>query len=539
MMRPSTALCWILPLVLDPAPAAQLVDPDRDGDGLSDFQEVHKYGTDPESADSDGDGRPDGEWDERREFTYTITTVLRVLPPADVEAANDDFQDARLRSESGGYVELEVVHYPLNTVGGAIDGDRNWRRAARDFDDFVKSTTTSRWNKKMARQLARELRDAGVDVDEADDRTLALAAARRLMERSEFEDGFTTFLADYDGRKAVIPRELKQRAREDSRKAGRTVEEQWERELFADGMFEHRVHGSCTSSAIYLCGGLRAVGLPTRIVLVVPLVDANDPEEIAMIETGVRHHRVRATILKGIRPLVGSWASHTFNEVLVGGRWRRLNYTRLGQPTLDAGLYGLTTHILTVRDWADARMGRTVGRRQGLRQYDDEFGHANPYHTVALWDEFGQQAEIENPPYEEPRIDEVTFAEAYFVASEARPEWFEPSGVDLNEDRIHVVLAASKADAEGELDLLDDFFKRVPKDFELVGEDGERFAGRAVRGFWKGASVETGTYLFFLLRIDAGNRERMGPGPYAVVPTEPESGPRFRVREGLRLTVEE
>ena len=43
-------------------------DSDTDRDGLTDFAEVHKHFTDPKKADSDGDGIPDGDWDERREF---------------------------------------------------------------------------------------------------------------------------------------------------------------------------------------------------------------------------------------------------------------------------------------------------------------------------------------------------------------------------------------------------------------------------------------------------------------------------------------
>ena len=39
---------------------------DSDGDGLSDFDEIHKYLTDPAKKDSDGDGTPDGDWNERR-----------------------------------------------------------------------------------------------------------------------------------------------------------------------------------------------------------------------------------------------------------------------------------------------------------------------------------------------------------------------------------------------------------------------------------------------------------------------------------------
>jgi hypothetical protein len=63
---------WLFLALLAPtAPAAaqqdplvpRWVDPDGDGDGLSDFQEVHKYLTDPVKADSDGDGKADGGWD--------------------------------------------------------------------------------------------------------------------------------------------------------------------------------------------------------------------------------------------------------------------------------------------------------------------------------------------------------------------------------------------------------------------------------------------------------------------------------------------
>lgn len=38
-----------------------LTVPDRDGDGLSTYDEIHLYGTDPGCADTDGDGVPDGE----------------------------------------------------------------------------------------------------------------------------------------------------------------------------------------------------------------------------------------------------------------------------------------------------------------------------------------------------------------------------------------------------------------------------------------------------------------------------------------------
>ena len=41
---------------------------DSDGDGLSDFQEIHKYRTDPNRKDTAGKGIYDGRWEQRREL---------------------------------------------------------------------------------------------------------------------------------------------------------------------------------------------------------------------------------------------------------------------------------------------------------------------------------------------------------------------------------------------------------------------------------------------------------------------------------------
>ena len=103
------------------------LDPDRDGDGLSDFQEVHKYCTNPDSADSDGDGVADSDWHERREYSYSIRTVIQVLPAYDKATLEDDYQDCRVLFECDEYIELEVIHYPLNTVGTVIGAREQWR----------------------------------------------------------------------------------------------------------------------------------------------------------------------------------------------------------------------------------------------------------------------------------------------------------------------------------------------------------------------------------------------------------------------------
>src|SRR5262249_59770793 len=96
------------------------VDADTDGDGLSDYQEVHKYRTDPAKSSTAGDGVSDGDWQRRREFTYTIRTVVKVMPPVNVACLNDDYQDARVLARGGNFIELEMIHYPLNTNAEAI-----------------------------------------------------------------------------------------------------------------------------------------------------------------------------------------------------------------------------------------------------------------------------------------------------------------------------------------------------------------------------------------------------------------------------------
>ena len=102
---------------------------------------------------------------------------------------------------------------------------------------------------------------------------------------------------------------------------GLTLEEQWAREISARGTFENRTRGSCTSTAIHLSGCLRALGVPTRTVLCIPFADASDDRELKLVRHGIPHHGVRRTMESALSRLRGSWASHTFNEVFVGGRW--------------------------------------------------------------------------------------------------------------------------------------------------------------------------------------------------------------------------
>ncbi len=369
-------------------------EPDRDGDGLSDFQELHKYRTDPDQKDSDGDGVPDGDWRERREYQYTVRTVVQVMRPVTPGFLNDDHQDVRVLDETAQWVELEVIHYPFTDVAKSIVADPEWRRATAAMTAWTAPGPTADWTPAMRDSLVAALLQDGIDVTKLDDKTLVERSARWLCAHAKYVDHFTTFITAFDERgQPFVPADLLPAVPVDAA----TLRTTWQRDISARGMFEHGERGSCTSSSIYLNGCLRALGVPTRIVLCIPLVDANDERERAMLERGITHRELRASVTAAIGGLKGSWTSHSFNEVFVGGRWRRLNYDRLGQDTRDAGMFGLMTHVATFSDWADARMPETIGRRQTLRRTDDPFEGPNPYSTIALRDEFGVHCRLVNP----------------------------------------------------------------------------------------------------------------------------------------------
>jgi RNA polymerase sigma factor (sigma-70 family) len=393
-------------------------DKDSDGDGLSDYQEIHKYRTDPAKFSTAGDGVPDGDWQRRREFTYTIRTVIKVMPPVNLACLNDDYQDARVLSQGANSVELEVVHYPLNTNAEAIRGNPDWRRDAGRMEKSLRPGVTTNWDDAMRRDLVAALKADGIDPDRLDDKELVLRASRWLFANSKYREMFCTHYVHYpEGRAAIYPGLERQFEREKGDPSW-SVQEQLDHELFGRSMFARRTHGSCTSSAVYLTTALRALGIPTRMVLAIPVVDGNDEAQLAMVRDGLHHHRARRTVLLGASGARG-YAAHTFNEVYVGGRWVRLNYAALGQNILDANYMGLMTHVNTFDDLSDAGLAATWGKRYALGERDDLFRYSNPYKAQEVSDHFGRYARVENPEAREHRA--ITLGRAYWMDSDDAP----------------------------------------------------------------------------------------------------------------------
>ena len=513
-------------------PAVQESDLDADGDGLSDFAEKHKHFTDPGSSDSDGDGVPDGDWEERREYAYTVRTVVRVLPPVTEDVLRDDYQDARVLERTPGYVELEVVHYPLNTVADAIVADPAWRAKAARMSAFTAPGRTATFSPGMGRQLVGELASDGIDASALDDRTLAERASRWLLARAKFVDGFTTFCSWFpNGKPAVYPG-LEKAVERGIADKSLSLADQWDRELFAQGMFENKVRGSCTSTAIYLSGCLRALGLPTRIVLGIPCVDPSDAREVAMVKTGITHKGVRRIVLQAIEGQGGMWVSHTFDEVFVGGRWRRLNYDRLGQNILDTQYLGLMTHIATFPDWADGEMAKTWGVRQAVMgPHDDVFRGPNPYSALAVSDRFGVHADVPNDLLlGKDEFATLTIERAYWWSSPEREVEMDLRGDD---PAGHFLVHVKEGKPGLRASQYKSFWSACGKDFTLTAEGEPTIRAQATRGYW--AEPEKGIQEFHFA-IAPEELARMKPGiPYALAAADQDEDFRWIVAEGVTL----
>ncbi|MHC4555860.1 MAG: transglutaminase domain-containing protein [Planctomycetota bacterium] len=377
---------------------------DSDGDGLSDFWEIHKYFTDPAKKDTDGDGVPDGDWNERREYTYSVRSILRFMPPFDKNALNDDFQDAVLLNKRDDYIELEVIHYPLATAYESIEENPNWQQDYAGMTEYLRPGVTTNWDGKMKRDLLAELKADGIVVDELTDKQVVKQVSSWLMKKSRYLDKvFTTFYIHYPncqpkvypGLEDAFEREFNR----DKDNYAWTIGRHFEHELLGKGMFYNKTHGSCTSFAVYLTTVLRALGIPTRMVILAPAVDASNREQLILVKDRITHNKVREIMLAGLRRSSKGFTNHTFNEVYIGSRWCRLNYNKLGQPILDQYLFGLQTHLHTFNDLSEVKLASTWGWRYAKGERSAVFKHSNPYSAVAITDFFGCHSNIPNPPF--------------------------------------------------------------------------------------------------------------------------------------------
>jgi hypothetical protein len=228
------------------------------------------------------------------------------------------------------------------------------------------------------------------------------------------------------------------------------------------------------------------------------------------------------------------FTSHTFCEVFVGGRWRRLNYSTLGQNVLDPRCLGLMLHVHTFRDLSEANLAATWGTRFARGQRDEVFKHSNPYRLLEVSDHFGKYAKVPNPPAAE--LKRATVGRAYWSGSKEMPA------------ALANAVAKPPGDGAGRLffhgeEWLEDagdylqykaFLKRADNHFVLEAK------GRpAVKARWSGSFYTNAPAKLRELEILIPPEEfaKMAPGvAYTVRPRNNRKGYTWSVRDGLTVT---
>jgi hypothetical protein len=436
---------------------------DSDGDGLPDFQEVHKYLTDPNKKDTDGDGISDGDWNERREYTYSVRSILRFMPPLDSAALNDDFQDARVLEQRNDYIEIEVIHYPLATSAESIGVNPNWQEDYSNMTHYLRPGITTNWDNKMRQDLLKELKADGITIEKLTDKQVVEQVSSWLIKKSRSLDKvFTTFYIYYpNGQPKIYPGledTFENEFNRDKEHYDWTIDRHFEHELLGKGMFYNKTCGSCTSVAIYLTTALRALGIPTRMIIVSPAVDVSNGEQLRLVKERITHNRVRETMLAGLRQSSNDFTSHTLNEVYVGNHWHRLNYNKLGQSILDEHQFGLQTHLYTFSDLSEPNLAPTWGWRYAKGLRNDVFKHSNPYSAIALSELFGSHSNIPNPPFTNKQLSSSPLPNIFIMEPRRKKSEF-----SIWEETLSIVkdVTNNKTGRPHKKECYDDIFKGI------------------------------------------------------------------------------
>jgi hypothetical protein len=203
-----------------------------------------------------------------------------------------------------------------------------------------------------------------------------------------------------------------------------TDQQMFDQELVGRSMFYGKVHGSCTSYSVYVATILRALGIPTRIVFCIPPFDPNDDAQARMFYENIHHNEVRETVRAALDGLSG-FANHLFNEVYVGHRWVRLNYSTLGQPVLDRNYFGLLTHTYTCSSLSQVPLHETWGKRWFKYPADGQpkLSSINPYRLISVNDHFGANAHVDNSSVPIAELRTVTIIGLYRPDSPELTKW--------------------------------------------------------------------------------------------------------------------
>jgi hypothetical protein len=347
---------------------------DTDADGLKDYEEYCKYRTDPTSADSDGDGISDADWDERREYTYSIRAVLDIKPPWNLESMNDLFQDARLmKAEASNYQKIEVILYPYASPV-LLPSPYPYQRIPKTFKKYVEPSYDLNYSTEM--QMAIK------EILSGETHTLGMIAKlqHEIGQMKLTMPLYDPFLYTYMNRGELI---VDQGFFEsmDRKPTETEINEALNVNYFGDSMFKRKKHGACISRARLFASMLRAASVPARVSMSVPMLyyykSSGEWEHLIKNlnnEVAAGSYAFEAPSV----PTEASMVGHSQVEVYLNNHWIRLGY-QLNEGPLFAGTDMAFIKIVDAANFSEVDFTKTWTPGQWVKE--------RPYRTVELSDQ--------------------------------------------------------------------------------------------------------------------------------------------------------
>ena len=347
---------------------------DTDADGLTDYEEYCKYRTNPTLADSDGDGISDTDWDERREYTYSIRAVLDIKPPWNLEAMNDLFQDARLMENTqSNYQTVEVIVYPYASPVLLPDPYPH-QMPSESFRKYVEPTYDLNYSPEMQLEIQQIVSTATNTLD------VLSQFLRQIGQMRLTQPLYAPFIYTYKQQEELVV-DWSFFESMDTEVTEAEIQEALAVNYFGDSMFKRKQYGACISRARLLASMLRAAGIPARVTMGVPLIYyyKGTGEWKRLIEN-LSNENVAGSFAydKPASPNQVSIVGHSQVEAYLNNHWIRLGY-QLNEGPIFAGTDFVYIKIIDAADFTEVDFTKTWAPHQWVKE--------RPYRTVELSDQ--------------------------------------------------------------------------------------------------------------------------------------------------------
>lgn len=356
--------------------------PDTDADGLTDYEEYCKYRTDPTLADSDGDGIPDGDWNERREYTYSIRAVLELKPPWNLEAMNDLFQDARLMERAVGnrvYSKVEVIVYPYASPI-LLPTLYPYQLTSEAFRKYTQPTIDLNYSAEMQAEIQDILFGTIHTLD------VLVKLQHEIGKMKLVIPLYAPFIYTRKQEEKVIIDQTFFKSI-DIEVSNEQIEEALTLNYFGDSMFKQKRYGACISRARLFASMLRAAGIPARVSMSVPMLYYyKGTGEWKHLMKNLSNEAVAGgyAYLPPSAPNEVKIVGHSQVEVYLNNHWIRLGY-QINEGPLFAGTDKIFIKIVDAQDFAEVDFTKTWSFVKWVKE--------RPYRTVELSD---QEAKYES-----------------------------------------------------------------------------------------------------------------------------------------------